>query len=721
MARFCFFSFVRSSKAQRSHSERRDGYGTEGVEADQAEFQHSVANVRVFKPKELIVTTDAFDPGRDLGQGTFGRVYKGILEDGQEVAVKRYYQEDLWTEVRMLSCIDHSNLIKMIGYCDKGNDHIIVHEFMPLRSLNLHLHDLKPGKKPLDLKTRMKIAEGVAKALEYLHDQNDPPIIYAGWKKPVYYSMKIIIQSCQILIVQNMVLNVFTSRCMEGWMEGCDTVIMVVASYARPLLSDCEKFPEIADPLMKGQYPCRGFIQALDLVKMCVQEDPQKRPRAAEVMDRHFLCVVIRGTDACPYQVTTKSTVDELKAHVCSYWNIILPDSIQFVFDYEGRSNVVDSDVKLCSLLSLCIVNQLSFLEIRLFERVPLRAPDFVREPTTSEFSLAPDPSRAQLVNPCHLPSSSRMNEFRTEGVEADQAEFQHRVANVRVFKPKELMVVTDAFDPGRDLGQGTFGRVYKGILEEGQEVAVKRYDGQEDLWPEVRMLSCIKHPNLIKMIGYCDKGEEHIIVYEFMSLRSLNLHIHDLKPGKRPLDWKTRMKIAQGVAKALEYLHDQNDPPIIYAGWKNTGVLLDENYNPKLSNFECAKYGPTGDYSTLFSKLRYGYTAGSDICRTGTLTLKSDIYSFGIVLLELISGRKACDITKPHKEHFIHAWARPLLSDSEKFPEIADPLMKGQYPYRELVQALELAKMCVERDPHKRPRIAEAVTVLSSLRRSTH
>ncbi|XP_026428693.1 probable serine/threonine-protein kinase PBL7 [Papaver somniferum] len=308
-----------------------------------------------------------------------------------------------------------------------------------------------------------------------------------------------------------------------------------------------------------------------------------------------------------------------------------------------------------------------------------------------------------------------------TEGVEADQAEFQHRVANVRVFKPKELMVVTDAFDPGRDLGQGTFGRVYKGILEEGQEVAVKRYDGQEDLWPEVRMLSCIKHPNLIKMIGYCDKGEEHIIVYEFMSLRSLNLHIHDLKPGKRPLDWKTRMKIAQGVAKALEYLHDQNDPPIIYAGWKNTGVLLDENYNPKLSNFECAKYGPTGDYSTLFSKLRYGYTAGSDICRTGTLTLKSDIYSFGIVLLELISGRKACDITKPHKEHFIHAWARPLLSDSEKFPEIADPLMKGQYPYRELVQALELAKMCVERDPHKRPRIAEAVTVLSSLRRSTH
>ncbi|KAI3962630.1 hypothetical protein MKW92_041810 [Papaver armeniacum] len=311
--------------------------------------------------------------------------------------------------------------------------------------------------------------------------------------------------------------------------------------------------------------------------------------------------------------------------------------------------------------------------------------------------------------------NSERRDGYRTQGVEADQAEFQQSVPNVRVFKPKELIVATDAFDPGRDLGEETLGRVYKGILEGGQEVAVKRYDGQ-DLWPEVRMLSCIEHPNLIKMIGYCDKGEDHIIVYEFMPLRSSNLHLHDFKPGKKPLDWKTRMKIAEGVAKALEYLHDQKDPPIIYGGWKETGILLDENYNPKLSNFECAKYGPTGDYSMLYSKLRYGFTAGSDICTTGTLTLKSDIYSFGIVLLELISGRKACDITRTPKEHFIHAWARPLLIDSDKFPEIADPLMKGQYPCRGLVQALDLVKMCVQEDPHNRPRAAEVVTTLSCL-----
>ncbi|KAI3954900.1 hypothetical protein MKW92_029064, partial [Papaver armeniacum] len=130
-------------------------------------------------------------------------------------------------------------------------------------------------------------------------------------------------------------------------------------------------------------------------------------------MDRHFLCVVIRGTDACPYHVNVNSTVDELKSHVCSHWNIISPDSIQFVFDYEGRSNVVDSDVKLRPFLSLCIVKELSFLELRLFERVPLRAPDFVREPTMSEFRLAPDPSRDHFVIPRHIPSSITMSEFR--------------------------------------------------------------------------------------------------------------------------------------------------------------------------------------------------------------------------------------------------------------------------------------------------------------------
>ncbi|KAI3957485.1 hypothetical protein MKW92_009326 [Papaver armeniacum] len=301
--------------------------------------------------------------------------------------------------------------------------------------------------------------------------------------------------------------------------------------------------------------------------------------------------------------------------------------------------------------------------------------------------------------------------------VEADEAKFQRSIANVRVFGLRELIVGTDNFDPGRVLGEGSLGRVYKGILGDGQEVAAKRFYEQADFWAEVRMLSCIEHANLVKMIGYCDVGEDHIIVYEFMPLRSLNLHLQDLKLGKKPLDWKTRMKIAEGVAKALEYLHDRNDPPVIYGGLKRSGILLDENYNPKLSDFDCAKHGPTGDYTMMYRKLlrAYGYI-GIEYPMTGALNLKSDVYSFGVLLLELISGRKTIDKTMHCKEPNLVAWARPLLSDSKRFPEIADPLMEGQYSYRGLAQALDLAKMCIQEYDYKRPRTTEVVTTLSNI-----
>ncbi|XP_026427389.1 probable serine/threonine-protein kinase PBL25 isoform X1 [Papaver somniferum] len=145
MPMFRLFSCVRSSNVYSSHSKRRHGY-------EQVEFRYD-ASVRVFKSRELIVATNKFSQGRVLGEGRLGRVYKGILKDGQEVAVKRFYEQaDLWAEVRMLSCLVHSNLVKMIGYCDKVKDHIVVYEFMPLRSLNLHLQALKPGKKSLNWK-----------------------------------------------------------------------------------------------------------------------------------------------------------------------------------------------------------------------------------------------------------------------------------------------------------------------------------------------------------------------------------------------------------------------------------------------------------------------------------------------------------------------------------------------------------------------------------------
>ncbi|KAI3849739.1 hypothetical protein MKW98_026653 [Papaver atlanticum] len=277
-------------------------------------------------------------------------------------------------------------------------------------------------------------------------------------------------------------------------------------------------------------------------------------------------------------------------------------------------------------------------------------------------------------------------------------------IAKAHVFEPTELIVATNTFNLDRVIGEGRLGRVYKGFLEDGQEVAVKRFNKQAEL----RILSCVEHSNIIKMIGYCDIGKEHYIVYEYMKKRSLSLHLHVLPPGNKSLDWKTRMKIAEGVAKALEYLHNQKLPPIIYGGLKTTGILLDENYNPKLSDFSCVNH----------VALAYGYIA-TELFFSSRVSFKSD-HSFGVVLLELISGRKAIDITRTSGEICMALWARPLLR-GKKFKEVADPLMKGQYPYRGLVQALGLVEMCIHRNPNKRPPIAEVLTTLSKIASQTY
>ncbi|XP_027345320.1 probable serine/threonine-protein kinase PBL5 isoform X2 [Abrus precatorius] len=201
------------------------------------------------------------------------------------------------------------------------------------------------------------------------------------------------------------------------------------------------------------------------------------------------------------------------------------------------------------------------------------------------------------------------------------------------------------------------------------------------------------------------------------MPMGSLENHLFDLSPGRKPLDWNARMKIAAGAAKGLEYLHDKMKPPVIYRDLKCSNILLGEGYHPKLSDFGLAKVGPSGDKTHVSTRVMgtYGYCA-PDYAMTGQLTFKSDIYSFGVVLLELITGRKAIDHTKPAKEQNLVAWARPLFRDRRKFSQMVDPLLEGKYPVRGLYQALAIAAMCVQEQPNMRPVIVDVVTALHYL-----
>ncbi|KAG0453461.1 hypothetical protein HPP92_024765 [Vanilla planifolia] len=245
----------------------------------------------------------------------------------------------------------------------------------------------------------------------------------------------------------------------------------------------------------------------------------------------------------------------------------------------------------------------------------------------------------------------------------------------VQTFTIHELAMATNNFRNDRLLGLGGFGRVYKGKLDNfNQFVAVKQlnrngFQGNREFLVEVLMLSLLRHPNLVKLLGYCADGNQRLLVYEYMPLGSLNDHLHDPNSDTERLDWNTRMSIAAGTAKGLQHLHDKANPPVIYRDLKCSNILLGEGYYPKLSDFGLAKLAPMGDDTHVSTRVMgtYGYCA-PEYVKTGQLTLKSDVYSFGVVLLEILSGRQAFDNSRAAAEQNLVAWARPLLKDRRAF-----------------------------------------------------
>ncbi|KAK9938423.1 hypothetical protein M0R45_015164 [Rubus argutus] len=294
---------------------------------------------------------------------------------------------------------------------------------------------------------------------------------------------------------------------------------------------------------------------------------------------------------------------------------------------------------------------------------------------------------------------------------------------SAHIFTYRELCVATQNFHSDHLLGEGGFGRVYKGHLEStNQVVAVKQLDrngfqGNREFLVEVLILSLLHASNLVNLVGYCADGDQRILVYEYMANGSLEDHLLDLPPGKKPLDWDTRIKIAAGAAKGLEYLHEQANPPVIYRDFKASNILLDEDFNPKLSDFGLAKLGPTGDKTHVSTRVMgtYGYCA-PEYALTGQLTTKSDIYSFGVVFLEIITGRRVIDNNRPTEEQNLVTWAQPLFKDRRKFTLMADPLLEGKYPIKGLYQALAVAAMCLQEEAATRPLISDVVTALEFL-----
>ncbi|XP_057482766.1 probable serine/threonine-protein kinase PBL3 [Actinidia eriantha] len=300
---------------------------------------------------------------------------------------------------------------------------------------------------------------------------------------------------------------------------------------------------------------------------------------------------------------------------------------------------------------------------------------------------------------------------------------------HVKAFSFNELKNATRNFRPDSLLGEGGFGYVFKGWIDEhsltaakpgsGMVIAVKKlkpegFQGHKEWLTEVNYLGQLHHPNLVKLIGYCSEGDNRLLVYEFMPKGSLENHL--FRRGPQPLPWATRIKVAIGAARGLFFLHDAEEQ-VIYRDFKASNILLDADFNAKLSDFGLAKAGPTGDKTHVSTQVMgtRGYAAPEYVA-TGRLTAKSDVYSFGVVLLELLSGRRAVDKTKIGVEQNLVDWAKPYLGDKRKLFRIMDTKLEGQYPQKGAYSAATLALQCLSTEPKIRPQMAEVLATLEQL-----
>ncbi|KAG8378705.1 hypothetical protein BUALT_Bualt07G0013000 [Buddleja alternifolia] len=707
---------------------------------------------RRFPLAELQLATRDFSDAHLIGRGGFGKVYKGVIDNGQEtVAIKRLKSNskqgarEFLTEIETLTELRHVNLVSLIGYCNDHGEMILVYEYMAGGTLADHLYKLARNNDnipSLTWKQCLNISIGAGRGLDYLHTGHS--IIHRdvkasnilldenfiakfsdfglakhedrsksqshvttnvkgtfGYFDPYYFTTRKLTRKSDTYAFGVVLLEVLCGR------PALDTSVaedeQILTKWARDNISK-GKIDQIVASTLRGEISEDSLKAFAEVAEKCLHDEPKKRPTMAQVVLQLEFALEQQDNTKPPVPNRITSDVD---------------DNIRPSNDEETNLSVGTGEP---TTPTTDVQNLAPALKEQTKDKVVNAEPSERKDKSSR---LWPWDTFWNRNKP------STKNELSLTGYQAkEKTQKEEKTINlhpiaVPAIPEDELNKITDSFGSKSFIFKGSHGRVHNGVLRSGQATAVKKlystFHTDQEFLEQVSKISSLKHDNVVELLGYCVGQGLRVLAYEYAPNGSLHDILHGRKgiKGAQPgpvLSWVQRVKIALAAAKGLEYLHEKTQTHVIHSDFKSSSVLLfDDGDVVKIT------YDSLSEALDMFDDLvtrvipwTYGYHA-PECVMSGQRSSKSDVYSYGIVLLELLTGRKPFDYTRPRGQQNLVTWATPKLGE-DKVKQCVDPRLNGEYPPKAVAKMAAIAALCVQYEAKFRPNMSIVVEALQPL-----
>ncbi|CAH1449654.1 unnamed protein product [Lactuca virosa] len=660
---------------------------------------------RHFELHEILLATDNLDESLVIGHGGFGKVYKGNITNGSIVSVAAIKRLDpmssqgaseFWAEVEMLSNFRHCHLVSLFGYCNHKKEMILVYEYMPNGTLEDHLHN-KLGT-PLSWLQRLKICIGAARGLDYLHTGTG---IKAGVIHRDVKSSNILLDKSWAAKISDFGLSKIGPK--DQPLTYVNTHVKGTFGYLDPDYSFTGRLTRKSDVYAFGVVLLEVLCgrPALDL---SLDEDEQNLARWAQesIKEGNLKHIIDSGIRD---QISPKSLKEFVRiAGACLHSKQKeRPTMTEVVF----------------SLASVLILQEKTNSSLQPSHRTVFsRMVDKFPFTSNGDNSVRGDPSDSKANN----------RNAAADNVGSDDKDFTMPILTLKVFDFADLELATRRFSQDMLIATEGYGETFLGWVDKntlsssteglGIAVAVERCHNLHEWQTVLSVLGQLAHPNIISLLGYCNNMKEEerwLLVYENMQNQNLG---HFLFGGDvaEPLPWATRLMIMIGVARGLAYIHSSKRQ-LIHRDVKSSNILLDQDFNAKLGGFELARFFPeteTGKTVVSTSVMGTYHYADPVYINTGRLSVKSDIYGFGVVLLEILTGRRAT--VQPSPQTNLVKWASSSLASRSKLKKIMDPCLKQKYPPNGAFRCAALVLRCLSEDQKDRPSSEEVLGSLEQI-----